>query len=187
MAGTGLASRDPHAEEEDSFLGQGLFPPGRILEMGVSAIDDEVPGFEVDRELTDHLIHGIAGRDENQDRPRLPEACRELLQGISRFNRLTTSFFFHEPAGFFLRSVVDAYAETFVGHVESKVAAHDPQAHQTDVARFVAHVSVPPHSIKPRGFLGLSRRAYQESRLYSRETVTKSRLPALFRPVLVDG
>ena len=83
---TFLTTRYTRTDKEKSFLLKLVSPADRIRVVGVTAIDDDVAFLEMRFELTDKVIDGSTGLDEEDDPAGLFEFGAQLLDGMRADN-----------------------------------------------------------------------------------------------------
>jgi hypothetical protein len=69
VQGPFLAAADAGADEEDAGSFKLLQPADGVGEEGVAAVDQEIAWRELGPQAGDHGIHGLAGRDHDEDLP----------------------------------------------------------------------------------------------------------------------
>ena len=118
-----MAKADVTDEVQVLLLEPGFATPG-LVEVGIAAVDQHVPGLQKRRELVDHGVGGIAGVDHDQHAPRPLECADELLRGLGRDERTLLAELgggFRGPGG---RPVVQGHDVSMAGKVAGQVAAH---------------------------------------------------------------
>ncbi len=138
-----LAAGDAGADEEQPRVAQVLRPAVGVVEVGVAAVDEDVPRLQQRLELVDDGVDRFAGLDHDHRPPGALEAGDKFFERVVAFDplrgtgvdlvgrfRLQAA---DELIGGTGGAVVDRHGEAVVGHVENEVLAHDGQADESDV------------------------------------------------------
>ena len=110
----------------------------RVVEVGVSPVNDHIAALQYFFQFGDDLIHSSPCRHHKEHFPRTLQAlCQFLIRKCSAQPRLSVGEKF--PCN--LRDiVVNRYLKTFGSHIEGQTPAHDSQADQADVAGCRTHL-----------------------------------------------
>jgi hypothetical protein len=82
VSGTLLTTRDTGTDKEQALLLELVSSSDRVGVVRVSTIDDDISLLEVRLELTDEVVNGLTGLDEENNSPGLGELAAELLDGV---------------------------------------------------------------------------------------------------------
>ena len=139
MAGAGFPAGYAHAHKLQFRLGQSLAAPIRILEMGVAAVDDEIARFQKRCDPVNDRIHRVPGGYEQHDGPGSAQQIDEIADRRCGPDVGIRRFFLFKRIRFFGIQIIAGHRKTLIGHIQQEIAAHHPQADQSDVASFLFH------------------------------------------------
>lgn len=116
----------------------------RVGVVGVTTVNDDVTLLEVRLELSNEVVDGLTGLDEEDDSPRPLELSAELLNGVGANDVGALSLVRKEVVNLGDGSVVGTDLEALVVHVKDQVLTHDGQTNKTNVGtvREHSHVSI---------------------------------------------
>jgi hypothetical protein len=86
VSGTLLTTRDTGTDKEQALLLELVSSSDRVGVVRVSTINDDISLLEERLELTDKVVNGLTGLDEENDSPGLGELAAELLDRVGTNN-----------------------------------------------------------------------------------------------------
>ena len=129
-----LAAGDAGADVKQA-LGLDVFhPAGGVLEQRIAAVDDEVAGFEVGKEMFDELVDGLASLDHEHHAARLLQAGDHLLDGVGADDVGALGFPGEKVVHLGDGPVEGHHGEAVVVHVQNQILAHHGQPDQCNVS-----------------------------------------------------
>jgi hypothetical protein len=82
VSGTLLTTRDTGTDKEETLGLELVGSSDRVGVVRVTTVNDDVALLEVGLELTDEVVDGLTGLDEEDDSPGLGELAAELLDRV---------------------------------------------------------------------------------------------------------
>lgn len=82
VSGTLLTTRDTGTDKEQALGLELVGSSNRVGVVRVSTINDDIALLEVWLELTDKVVNGLTGLDEEDDSPGSSELLAKLLNGV---------------------------------------------------------------------------------------------------------
>ena len=82
VSGTLFTTRDTGTDEEETLLLEFVGSSDRVGVVRVSTINDDISLLEERLELTDEVVNGLTGLDEEDDSPGSSELLAKLLNGV---------------------------------------------------------------------------------------------------------
>ena len=133
-AGPRFPTGNPHAVEVDAVFPATVVAAARIAEIGIAAVDDDVPRIEERQQLVEHAVHGSAGHDHEHDLARPLQGSQEIFQ-LEVARNLFMRPFLEELFRQVRRIVVNRNVIAVVGHVQGQVTAHDGHADDANIVK----------------------------------------------------
>ncbi len=147
LVGSSVAARHDARPEERALLTTGhagadkvhaacadrLVAALRVAEVRVAAVDEDVAGIEVRKDLLDHRIGRGAGLHHDHQHTRPRERTDPIGDGIVAGQRALAAVFGHERFGATGGPVVDGDGDVVVGDVAREVRAHRCQAREAEM------------------------------------------------------
>jgi hypothetical protein len=82
VSGTLLTTRDTGTDKEETLGLELVGSSDRVGVVRVTTVNDDIALLEVGLELTDEVVDGLTGLDEEDDSPGLGELAAELLDRV---------------------------------------------------------------------------------------------------------
>src|SRR5712691_7103448 len=134
VQGAFLAAGDAGPDKTQTACLQRIAAAHGVEKIGVAAIDEDVAGFQVWREVLDRLIDRWSGLDHHEDPARLVQLRHQLLRRVGRCERALRAVLLDEVVDPRCGPVVNRDAEPISCEIAGKVHPHRRQADDSDDA-----------------------------------------------------
>ena len=131
LEGAFLAAGDSGADVKQALALDVCGAACGVREVGVAAVDDDVPGVEHRDEFLDEIIHGLAGLHHQEHPAGSLERTDEIFQRMGSVDVLALSAAFHELVHLLYGAVENADAEALAFHVQHEVLAHHGETYKS--------------------------------------------------------
>ena len=156
VASTVFAARNAHADEQDVLGLQFVHTALGVVEVRVTAINDDITRLEERKELlncakqTNQMrgrestylpINSISGSNHNQGTPRALQSSSKLLKGVGTNNLATFGIPGNELVRCLRGSVIYGNSKPVIFHIQNQIAAHHRQTDNANISRHCCRVN----------------------------------------------